>query len=96
MKGGHVYIMANKRDGTLYVGVTADLARRVFEHREGRIDGFTRRHGLKRLVYYEFHDDIRTAIQREKTVKHWPRLWKLALIQEMNRDWADLYEALNS
>ncbi len=68
MKGGHVYFMANKRDGTLYVGVTADLARRAFEHREGLIDGFTKQHWLKRLVYYEFHEDIRTAIQREKTI----------------------------
>ena len=82
MKGGHVYIMTNKRDGTLYVGVTADLARRAFEHREGLIDGFTKQYGLKRLVYYEFHEDIYTAIQREKTIKHWSRLWKLALIQE--------------
>ena len=96
MKGGYVYFMANKRDGTLYVGVTADLGRRAFEHREGLIDGFTEQHGLKRLVYYEFHEDIRTAIQREKTIKHWPRLWKLALIQETNSEWADLYETLNS
>ena len=95
MKGGHVYIKANRRDGTVYVGVTADLARRAFEHREGLVDGFTKQHDLKRLVYYESHEDIRTAIQREKTVKHWPRLWKLALIQEMNPDWADLYESLN-
>ena len=96
MKGGYVYFMANKRDGTLYVGVTADLGRRAFEHREGLIDGFTKQHGLKRLVYYEFHEDIRTAIQREKTIKHWPRLWKRALVQEMNSEWADLYETLNS
>jgi putative endonuclease len=96
MKGGHVDIMTNKRDGTLYVGVTADLARRAFEHREGLIDGFTKQYGLKRLAYYEFHEDIRTAIQREKTIKHWRRLWKLALTQEMNPDWADLYETLNS
>ena len=96
MKGGHVYVMANKRDGTLYVGVTADLARRAFEHREGLVDGFTKRYGLKRLVYYESHDDIRAAIQREKTVKHWPRLWKLALIEDMNPEWADLYERLNA
>ena len=96
MKGGYVYLMANKRNGTLDVGVTAELGRRAFERREGLIDGFTKRHGLKRLVYYEFHEDIRTAIQREKTIKHWPRLWKQALIQEMNSEWADLYETLNS
>jgi putative endonuclease len=91
VKGGHVYVMTNRRDGTLYVGVTADLARRAYEHREGLAEGFTKQHGLKRLVYYEFHEDIRTAIQSEKTIKHWPRLWKLAPIQEMNPDWADLY-----
>jgi len=96
VKGGHVYVMTNKRDGTLYVGVTADLARRAFEHRAGLVDGFTKQHGLKRLADYEFHEDIRTAIQREKAIKHWPRLWKLALIQEMNPEWADLYETLNS
>ena len=95
MKGGHVYFMANRRDGTLYVGVTADLARRAFEHREGLVDGFTKQYGLKRLDYYECHEDSRTAIQREKTVKPWPRLWKLTLIQEMNTDRADLYESFN-
>ncbi len=92
---GFVYIMSNKRDGTLYFGVTSDLSRRVFEHRDGVIDGFTKRYGLKRLVYYESFDDIRDALQREKNLKHWPRLWKLALIQEMNPDWDDLYERLN-
>ena len=90
LRSGHVYVMTNRRDGTPYVGVTADLARRAYEHREGLAEGFTKQHGLKRLAYYEFHEDIRTAIQREKTIKHWPRLWKLALIQEMNPDWADL------
>ena len=79
MKGGYVYIMTNKPQGTLYIGVTGNLARRVWEHREGVIDGFTRRYGLKRLAYYEFYDDIRNALQREKNLKHWPRLWKLAL-----------------
>jgi len=64
--------------------------------REGVIDGFTKRYALKRLVHYEFHEDIRSALQREKNLKHWPRLWKLALVQESNPEWADLYEALNS
>ena len=96
VKVGTVYFMANKRDGTLYVGVTSNLARRVYEHREGLIDGFTKQYGLKRLVYYEHHEEIRRALQREKTIKHWPRLWKLALIQDMNPEWADLYETLNS
>ncbi len=93
--GGFVYILSNKHDGTLYVGATNDLSRRVHEHREKHQKGFTARYALDRLVYYEAYDDIRLAIQREKTIKHWPRLWKLALIQEMNPDWNDLYETLN-
>jgi putative endonuclease len=93
--GGFVYILSNKSDGTLYVGVTNDLSRRVNEHREKHQKGFTARYGLDRLVYYESYDDIRLAIQREKAIKHWPRLWKLALIQVMNPDWNDLYETLN-
>lgn len=93
--GGYVCIMSNKRDGTLYVGVTSDLSRRAFEHRVGVVDGFTKRYGLKRLVYYESHEDIRDALQRERNMKHWPRLWKLALIEEMNPEWDDLYERLN-
>ena len=96
MKGGYVYIMSNKRQGTLYVGVTSNLSRRVWEHREGAVDGFTKRYDLKRLVHYEFYDDIRNALQREKNLKHWPRLWKLALIQDSNPEWTDLYAALNS
>ena len=96
MKGGWVYLMTNKRDGTLYLGVTSNLARRIWEHREGVIDGFTKTYDLKRLVWYERYDDIRLAIQRERTMKHWPRNWKLALITEMNPDWVDLYEQLNA
>ena len=94
-KGGWVYIMSNRRDGTLYLGVTSSLSRRVWEHREGLIDGFTKQYGLKRLVYYEWHDDIRLAIQREKTMKHWPRALKVRLIHGMNLEWDDLYETLN-
>jgi len=94
-KGGWVYLMTNRRDGTLYLGVTSDLARRAWQHREGLIGGFTKQYGLKCLVWYEWHDDIRTAIQREKTMKHWPRAWKVRLIHAMNPDWDDLYETLN-
>jgi putative endonuclease len=75
--GGWVYMMTNRRDGTLYVGVASDLPRRVYQHRESPIAGFAKRYGLKMLVYYEQHDDIRIAIQREKTIKHWPRAWKV-------------------
>ena len=87
--------MSNRRDGTLYVGVTANLSRWIWEHREGLVEGFTKQYGLKRLVYYEHFDDVRTAIQREKTMKHWPRAWKVRLIHGMNPDWDDLYEILN-
>jgi putative endonuclease len=90
--GGFVYIMSNRRDGVLYVGVTNDLIRRSYEHRHGLVPGFTKRHGLKRLVFFEAYDDIRTAIQREKTIKHSPRAWKVRLINGANRDWADLAE----
>jgi putative endonuclease len=92
--GGWVYILTNRPNGTLYIGVTGDLARRIWEHREGVADGFTRRYALKRLVYVEQHDDIRTAIQREKLIKHWSRAWKVKLILRENPDWSDLYDRL--
>jgi putative endonuclease len=94
MQGGWVYIVTNQPDGTLYIGVTSDLARRTWEHREGVVDSFTKRYGLKRLVFAERHDDIRAALQREKTLKHWPRAWKVRLIHQENPDWKDLYDQL--
>lgn len=94
MPGGWVYIMTNRPNGTLYIGVTNDLARRVCEHREGVVPGFTRRYGLKRLVFCERHADIRLAIQREKTLKHWPRAWKLRLILGLNPEWNDLFDRI--
>ena len=94
MAGGFVYIMSNRRDGILYVGVTSHLVRRAYEHRAGLIKGFTTRYGLKRLVYFEAFDDIRFALQREKTMKHWPRAWKVRLINETNREWNDLADGL--
>ena len=92
MRGGWVYILTNRPNDTLYVGVTNDLVRRVFEHREGEGNGFTTRHGLKRLVYFGRHDAIAQAIQREKTMKHWPRAWKVGLVLELNPEWRDLYD----
>ena len=92
--GGWVYIMTNRPNGTLYLGVTNDIARRAWEHREGLVEGFTRRHGLTRLVFAEHHDDIASAIQRERTLKHWPRAWKVRLIHKQNPHWDDLYETL--
>jgi putative endonuclease len=93
-RGSWVYIMTNRPSGILYTGVTSDLARRMWEHREGMVEGFTKRYGLKRLVYAERHDDIRLAIQREKNLKHWPRAWKVRLIVAENPNWDDLYSQL--
>ena len=92
--GGWVYIMANQRNGTLYVGVTADIRRRAWEHREALVDGFTKQYKLKRLVHAEWHDDIRDAIHREKRIKHWSRKWKLVLIEAGNPDWIGLFDTL--
>ena len=86
-----VYIITNQRYGTLYVGVTNDLVRRTYEHREGFVEGFSKRHDLSLLVWYEVHEDINAAITREKTIKKWRRDWKINLIQENNPEWADLY-----
>ena len=94
MAGGYVYFMKNRRDGTLYVGVTSNLVRRCYEHRNGFVDGFTKQYGLKSLVYFETYDDIRLAIQREKTIKHWPRAWKVRLIHGFNPEWTDLYDSI--
>jgi putative endonuclease len=87
-----IYILANQPGGTLYVGVTYDLVRRAFEHRESLITGFTKRYGLKMLVYFEQHDTAPLAIQREKNIKHWPREWKIDLILSTNPEWRDLYD----
>ena len=91
---GCVYLMSNRPNSTLYCGVTNDIARRAYEHREGVVRGFTKRYGLKRLVWFEPHDDIRDAIQRETSIKRWPRAWKVRLIVAGNPEWADLYETL--
>jgi putative endonuclease len=88
------YVYINRPNGTLYIGVTNDIARRAWEHREGIFDGFTKRYGLKRLVYFEVFDSIVVAIQREKTMKHWSRAWKVRLIMRTNPEWDDLYETL--
>jgi len=95
MKGGWIYIVTNKRNGTLYTGVTSDIARRAWEHRDGLYPGFTKRYGLKRLVYMERYEEISSAIARETRIKKWPRAWKIRLIQASNPDWEDLYETLN-
>ena len=93
-KLGYVYILANKPKGTLYVGVTSDLIKRIFQHRNAEIDGFTARYGIKTLVYYENHEDIAVAIAREKRVKKWRRSWKIDLIEENNPEWRDLWPSI--
>jgi len=94
MKQPCVYIMASRRNGTLYVGVTADLARRVWQHKGDMIDGFTKRYGVHTLVWYEAHESMESAIRREKAIKGWKRRWKLELIEKRNPEWRDLYEGL--
>ena len=91
-RASYVYILASECYGTLYVGVTSDLVKRIWQHREGLADGFTKKYKVKRLVWFETHGDIIEAITREKQLKKWARAWKVALIQENNPDWRDLYE----
>jgi putative endonuclease len=91
-----VYILSSQRNGTLYVGVTNDLVRRAQEHREGLVDGFTKRYQVKLLVYYEVHQDIAEAILREKRIKRWLRSWKIRLIEANNPRWLDLWPSLAS
>ena len=86
-----VYILASQRNGTLYIGVTSDLVQRVWQHRNGLVEGFTKKYGVHRLVYYELHADMTEAIQREKRLKKWNRAWKIELIEKENPEWLDLW-----
>jgi len=90
----YVYFLASKLGGTLYVGVTNDLVRRVYEHKEGSVEGFTKKYGVTRLVYFEAHSDVEAAILREKQIKKWNRAWKVRLIEEKNPNWDDLYNLI--
>jgi putative endonuclease len=92
MKPGYVYILASRPGGAIYVGVTGNLVKRVAEHKSGRVPGHTKRYGIDKLVHFEVYDDIRDAIQREKNMKHWARVYKTRLILESNPTWRDLYE----
>jgi len=94
VKAGYVYIMASGRNGTLYIGVTSDLVKRAWEHRDGMVPGFTKRYGCKLLVWYEAHDHLQEARLRELQMKKWKRLWKISTIEMMNPDWTDLYPTL--
>jgi putative endonuclease len=89
-----VCILANRRNGTLYTGVTSDLVKRVYEHKNGLADGFTKKYGVHELVYFEMHADMTAAITREKQIKKWNRAWKLELIEKDNPEWKDLYETI--
>jgi len=89
------YILANRKNGTLYVGVTSNLAARVFQHRNKEVAGFTKKYGVDRLVWAELHDTMETAIAREKQIKKWNRAWKIQLIEQENPEWDDLYDRLN-
>lgn len=89
----YVYILASQRRGTLYIGVTSNLARRVYEHKKDLVKGFTKKYGVHRLVYYEVSRDAESALSREKQMKKWNRIWKIKLIEENNPDWEDLYES---
>jgi putative endonuclease len=91
----YVYILASARNGTIYIGMSNDLVRRVWEHKEGAVEAFTRKYGVHRLVYFEPYDDVRNAQQRERTLKHWKRDWKIALIEKNNPEWRDLYDGIS-
>mgnify|MGYP000987584698 CR=1 FL=1 len=87
-----VYILASKKNGTLYTGVTSDLIKRMWEHKNDLVEGFSKRYGVHNLVWYELHADMTSAIEKEKNIKEWKRKWKLNLIEKINPDWRDLYD----
>ena len=88
----YVYMLCNKRNGTLYIGVTSDLIKRVYEHKNNLVDGFTKKYNVHNLTWYEMHETAEAAIIREKQIKKWKRKWKIELIEQHNPDWKDLYE----
>jgi putative endonuclease len=89
-----VYILASKRNGTLYIGVTSDLTKRVWEHKNDLVEGFTKRYRVHSLVWYELHESMESAIKREKSMKEWKRAWKLELIESVNPEWEDMYHKI--
>ncbi|MEW6530980.1 MAG: GIY-YIG nuclease family protein [Thermodesulfobacteriota bacterium] len=92
----YVYILASQRNGTLYIGVTSNLIQRVWQHKEGLVQGFTKKYCVKELVYFEVHDTAESAITREKQIKKWRRAWNVQLIEDFNPDWEDLYDHVAS
>jgi putative endonuclease len=93
-KSAYVYILASDRNGTLYTGVTSGLVKRVYDHKQKLVDGFTKKYRVNKLVYFETFDDIESAIVREKQIKHWPRQWRIKLIEKNNPEWIDLYDQI--
>ncbi|MCL4458061.1 MAG: GIY-YIG nuclease family protein [Nitrospirae bacterium] len=92
----YVYILASRKRGTLYIGATSNLTKRVYEHKNGLVEGFTKKYGVHRLVYYEVAENAETALSRERQMKRWNRVWKLKLIEEHNPEWTDLYDSLTT
>jgi putative endonuclease len=88
-----VYILTNERNGTLYIGVTSDLVKRIWEHKNNLVEGFMKRYSVHHLVWYELHENMNSAIEREKNLKEWKRAWKIKLIEEDNPKWSDLYKS---
>ena len=89
-----VYILASKRNGTLYIGVTSDLVKRIWQHKNNMVEGFTKHYGVHQLVWYELHETMESAISKEKMLKNWKRAWKLELIERSNPNWEDLHESI--
>ncbi len=96
VKQFYVYILASKRNGTVYAGVTSDLVKRVWEHKNKLVEGFAEKYGVDKLVFYEVHTDVENAIRREKQIKKWNRSWKLRLIEERNPEWKDLFDEIKT
>jgi putative endonuclease len=94
LKKFYVYILSSRRNGTLYVGITSNLIKRIYEHKNNLVAGFTKKYNVHRLVWYEIHESVETAISREKQIKKWKRAWKLELIEKNNPNWNDLYEGI--
>jgi len=94
MKTYYIYMLSSKRNGTLYIGVTSNIVKRVYEHKHGMVEGFTKKYSIHNLVWYEIHESAESAINREKQIKKWKRAWKLKLIEKENPNWIDLYEKI--
>jgi len=94
MKNFYVYILCSKRNGTLYIGITSDLIKRLYEHKNDLVNGFTKKYNVHRLVWYEIHESAESAITREKQIKKWKRAWKIKMIEQSNPEWNDLYETI--